>query len=70
VKRLANFNLGAGLKRAHMTLTLAWGAMLPIAYLTGWLKSVVFVSLISIYANFVGHFSAWQASRAEVEAQD
>ena len=35
--------------------------MLPIAYMTGWIYSIVFISLVSIYANFVSHLSAWRA---------
>jgi hypothetical protein len=53
------------LKRFHAVATIAWGLMLPVSLVTGWVHVVVFVSVISIYANFVGHFSSWQASRAE-----
>lgn len=28
--------------------------------------SILYLALVSIYANFVGHISAWQASRVEV----
>lgn len=30
-----------------------------------WSESVLWVALISCYANAVGHFAAWQGSRAE-----
>lgn len=39
--------------------------IIPTVWL--WSESVLWVGLISCYANAVGHFSAWQASRAEVE---
>jgi hypothetical protein len=39
--------------------------MVPVALVTGWVESLVFVSACSIYANAVGHFGAWQAARAE-----
>lgn len=43
--------------------------MIPIAFVTGWLKSVVFVSALSLWALVSGHWSAWQAARVEVEQQ-
>jgi len=55
------------LRRLHLVLTVAWFVMVPVAVATGWIGSVVFVGACSIYANAVGHFSAWQASRAETE---
>lgn len=57
------------MRQVHLVLTVAWFLMMPVAVYTGWVASVVFISVISIYANFVGHFSSWQASRAE-EAQE
>lgn len=53
------------LARLHLTLTIAWLLVIPIAVLFGLLESVAFISAISIYANVSGHFSAWQAARAE-----
>lgn len=53
------------LERLHLALTVVWFKMMPLAIATGWINSVKFVSVISIYANFVGHFSSWQAARAE-----
>jgi hypothetical protein len=49
----------------HAVLTVLWAVMMPVALLTGWVFSIAFISVISIYANFVGHFSSFQASRAE-----
>lgn len=58
----------AGWRRAHAVLTVAWFVMaVPIVLL--WSDSVLVVGLMSAYANAVGHFSAWQATRAE-EAGD
>jgi hypothetical protein len=53
------------LKHGHAFLTIVWLVMIPVALATGWIYSIVFVSAISIYANVAGHFSAWQAARAE-----
>jgi hypothetical protein len=57
------------LKHVHFVLTILWALMIPIALYTGWIESIVFVSAISLYANFAGHFSSWQATRTE-EKQD
>lgn len=56
-----------GLRHVHAVLTVAWFLVVPIAITTGWIGSIVFISACSIYANAVGHFSAWQAARAETE---
>jgi hypothetical protein len=32
----------------------------------GWVKSVVYVSALSLWALVSGHWSAWQAARVEV----
>jgi hypothetical protein len=53
------------MRQVHLVLTVLWFLVMPVAVYTGWVASVVFISVISIYANFVGHFSSWQASRAE-----
>ena len=45
----------------NLFLTVAWGVMLPIAIVTGLWKSVAFISVVSIYANFVSHLAAWRA---------
>lgn len=58
------------LRKAHGIATLAWLLMVPVSIVTGWLFSVAFVAACSIYANAVGHAAAWQASRAEQEAED
>jgi hypothetical protein len=56
------------LKHLHGWLTIVWIAIVPISLATGWIKAIIFVSACSIYANAVGHFAAWQAARAEKEA--
>ena len=49
-------------------LTVVWAIMLPVAVVTGLLQMVLFISVVSIYANFAAHLSTWAASRTE-EAQ-
>ena len=40
--------------------------MIPVSYELGWLKSVAYVSALSLWALVSGHWSAWQAARVEV----
>lgn len=62
--------MSAHLKAVHLTLTFAWALCMPLALITGWVYSIAFVSVISIYANFAGHFSSWQAARVEVKQDE
>lgn len=55
------------MEKVHLFLTITWLAMIPVSLITGWIASLVFVSAISIYANFAGHFASWQAARTEVK---
>ena len=57
------------MRRVNGWLTIAWIVMIPISLLTGWVKSVVYVSALSLWALVSGHWSAWQAARVEVEQQ-
>lgn len=59
----------SALRSVHGVLTVIWLIMIPVALVTGWIYSLVFVSAISLYANVAGHFSAWQAARAEEAAE-
>jgi uncharacterized membrane protein len=54
------------MRRVNGWLTLFWVAMIPISYELGWLKSVAFVSALSLWALVAGHWSSWQAARVEV----
>jgi hypothetical protein len=55
------------LRKFHGYFTLVWGAAIPITVFSGLKSSLIWISLMSVWANFVGHFSSWQASRAEVK---
>lgn len=50
--------------RFHVLGTLIWLVLIPPTMLF-WAESILWVLLISIYANIVGHIGAYQASRAE-----
>jgi hypothetical protein len=41
--------------------------MIRVSLATGWVKSVTYVSALSLWA--LGHWSAWQAARVEVYQQ-
>jgi hypothetical protein len=46
-----------------------WIPFTVLAYSLGWLESVVFVSLVSMVALWLGSFSSWQAARTEVKQE-
>jgi hypothetical protein len=50
------------MRRVNGWLTMFWLAMIPVSYELGWLKSVVYVSALSLWALVSGHWSAWQAA--------
>jgi hypothetical protein len=58
------------MRRVNGWLTLGWLAMIPVSIATGWVKSVVYVSALSLWALVAGHWSAWQAARVEVHQDD
>jgi len=47
-------------------LTFFWMGMMPLAIWTGWIYLTAFISVISIYTCFTGHWSTYQAARVEV----
>jgi hypothetical protein len=57
----------AFLKLFHGISTILWGALVPVTVFTGLKTSITWIAMMSVWANFVGHFSSWQASRAEVK---
>ena len=54
------------MRRVNGWLTIFWIAMIPISAEMGWLKSVTYVSALSLWALVSGHWAAWQAARVEV----
>ena len=57
------------LVRFHFAMMNVW-ALLVIPTVIWWKESILWVAFMSLYANFVGHFSGWDAARAEVSAAD
>lgn len=52
------------LARFHGYATLVW-VLLMIPSLLLWKESLLWVIIMSVWANVAGHWSSWQASRAE-----
>jgi hypothetical protein len=57
------------MRRANGWLTIFWIVMIPISLVTGWVRSVTYVSALSLWVLVSGRLGAWQASRVEVEQQ-
>ena len=58
------------MRRVNGWLTIVWLVMIPVSLYTGWVKSVTYVSALSLWALVSGHWSAWQAARVEVNQAD
>jgi hypothetical protein len=58
------------MRRINGWLTICWVAMMPVSIATGWVKSVTYVSALSLWALVSGHWSAWQAARVEVNQRE
>ncbi|HBQ8754615.1 TPA: hypothetical protein ACXE75_002492 [Klebsiella quasipneumoniae] len=57
------------IKRCHLMAAVMWVG-LAIPSLIWWKDSVLWVILISIYANIVGHLSGYSAARADQAAEE
>jgi hypothetical protein len=57
------------LVRFHATMMAVWAGLL-FPTLLFWRESILWVAFMSLYANFVGHFSAWDGARAEAQADE
>lgn len=55
--------------RLHYGLSAVW-ALLLVPTLIWWKESILWVASMSLYANFVGHWSAAQAARADLHSQE
>jgi hypothetical protein len=54
----------AWLRRFHLTMTGTW-ATLIVPTLLWWSNSVLWVALMSAWANIMAHFAAYMAGRTE-----
>lgn len=51
-------------RRLHLILTGLW-ALLVIPTILWWKDSILFIGIVSVYANAVSHWGAYQAAKAE-----
>jgi len=58
------------MRRVNGWFTIFWIIMIPISFFTGWINSVTYVSVLSLWALVSGHWAAWQASRVEVKQEE
>lgn len=56
-------------KVVHLILAVIW-LILMVPTVTVWKDSVMWVGIISVYANVVSHWGAYQAARAEKAIND
>jgi hypothetical protein len=56
--------IAAWLRRFHLTMTVVW-TLLIIPTVTLWPNSVLWVALMSGWANVMAHFAAYMAGRTE-----
>ena len=56
------------IKKMHLVSAVAW-IVLAIPSILWWKNSVLWVIIISIYANVVGHLSGYTAARADEAAE-
>jgi hypothetical protein len=58
------------MRRVNGWFTIFWAVMIPVSFFTGWINSVTYVSVLSLWALVSGHWAAWQASRVEVKQEE
>lgn len=51
--------------KVHYTILCAYIALTPISYVMGWLSSVTYVSLLSLWALVESRLAALEASKAK-----
>jgi hypothetical protein len=56
-------------RKVHGALTIGW-FLLAIPAVLWWKNSVPFLVYVSVYANFVGHWSSYQAAKAEEAVEE
>lgn len=57
----------ATLVKFHFAMMVVW-ALMGIPTVLWWKQSILWVAFMSLWANVVGHFGAWDGARAEQAA--
>jgi hypothetical protein len=60
---------GRYLRRFHAAATIVW-FLLILPSVLWWKDSILWVIILSVWANAASHFGAWQGARAEDAASD
>lgn len=50
-------------RRFNLVRAIGWAGMIPISYFFGWIYSVAFVSVCSLYANAASDWAAYRADQ-------
>jgi hypothetical protein len=58
------------MRQAQGWLTILWVLMIPASLATGWVKSVTFVSALSLWALVASHGAWWAAASVEVRQDE
>jgi len=58
------------MRRVNGWFTIFWIVMIPVSLATGWISSVTYVAVLSLWALVSGHWAAWQAARVEVHQDE
>lgn len=51
-------------RKFHLIATVVWGVAI-VPTLLWWKESILWIALISCYANAAGHWAAYEGARAE-----
>jgi hypothetical protein len=57
------------MKLLHLILPWMW-VLLIVPTIFWWKESILFIGIVSVYANVVSHWTAYQAARAEKAANN
>jgi len=58
------------MRRVQGWLTVLWVGMIPLSLITGWVRSVTFVSALSLWALVASHGAWWAAASVESRQAD
>jgi hypothetical protein len=50
-------------RRFNLARSIAWAGAIPVAYFAGWIYSVAFVSICSLYANAASDWASYRADQ-------
>jgi hypothetical protein len=58
------------MRRLNGWATILWIVMIPVSIATGWINSVTYVAVLSLWALVSGHWAAWASARVEVRQDE